>query len=139
MLSGLTISSYLSCFHFSLFSFSVFGLVWYTILNTCFQFLNNITSISIHFFTHMYFQKNWKLLFKHTYQTDHNCLPSLSFLFILGFFSFYGYYFVFHWQLTLSDNFWNSNFHYTTLVLESHACHLLTKRFCVLLLLSSDS
>ena len=39
-------------------------------LNTCFQFSNNITRISTHFFTHMYFQKNWKLLFKHTYQTD---------------------------------------------------------------------
>ena len=33
-----------------------------------------------------------------------------------------------------SNNFWISNFNYTTLVLESYACHLLTKRFYVLLL-----
>ena len=38
-------------------------------LNTCFHFLNNITRIFTHFFTHIYFQKNRKLLFKHTYQT----------------------------------------------------------------------
>ena len=31
--------------------------VWYMCLNTCFQFLNNITRIFIHFFTHTYFQK----------------------------------------------------------------------------------
>ena len=37
-------------------------------LNTYFQFLNNITRIFIYFSTHMYFKKNWKLLFKHTYQ-----------------------------------------------------------------------
>ena len=43
--------------------------VWYASLNTCFQFLNNITHVFIHFFTHTYFQKNWKLLFKYTYQT----------------------------------------------------------------------
>ena len=41
-------------------------------LNTCFQFLNNITRISTHFFIHTYFQKKWKLLFKHTYQTYPN-------------------------------------------------------------------
>ena len=35
-----------------------FGAVWYIILNTCFQFLKNITCISTHFFTHTYFQKN---------------------------------------------------------------------------------
>ena len=29
--------------------------VWYTHLNTCFQFLNNITRTSTHFFTHTYF------------------------------------------------------------------------------------
>ena len=34
------------------------GLVWYMSLNTCFQFLNNIPSIFIHFFTYTYFQKN---------------------------------------------------------------------------------
>ena len=28
-------------------------------LNTCFQFLNNITCISTYFFTHTNFQKNW--------------------------------------------------------------------------------
>ena len=43
---------------------------WYIILNIniYFQFLNNITYIFIHFFTHTYFQKNWNLLFKQTYQ-----------------------------------------------------------------------
>ena len=35
----------------------------------CFQFLNYITCIFIHVFTDTYFQKNWKLLFKHMYQT----------------------------------------------------------------------
>ena len=45
------------------------GVVWYIILNTSFQFSNNIIHISSHFFTHTYFQKNWKLLFKHMYQT----------------------------------------------------------------------
>ena len=40
------------------------------VLNTYFQFLNKITCIFTHFFTHIYyFQKNWKLFFKHTYQT----------------------------------------------------------------------
>ena len=29
--------------------------VWYMCLNTCFQFLNNITRIFIYFFTHTYF------------------------------------------------------------------------------------
>ena len=33
-------------------------LVWYMSLNICFQFLNNITRIFIHFFIHTYFQKN---------------------------------------------------------------------------------
>ena len=65
--------------------------VWYTILNTCFQFLNIIICIFIHFFTYTYFQKtencclntrtkqilrvrlvhvfkNWKLLFKIFYR-----------------------------------------------------------------------
>ena len=39
-------------------------------LNACFQFLNNITCIFTHFFTHVNFQKNWKMLFKYTYQTS---------------------------------------------------------------------
>ena len=34
-----------------------------------FSILNNITRISIHFFTYTNFQKKWKLFFKHTYQT----------------------------------------------------------------------
>ena len=46
------------------------GPIWYTISNIRFQFLNNITRIFIHFFTHTYFKKNKKLLFKHTYQMD---------------------------------------------------------------------
>ena len=46
-----------------------YGSVWYVSLNTCFQFLNNITHIFTHFFIYMYFKKNWKLLLKHTYQT----------------------------------------------------------------------
>ena len=46
------------------------SLIWYMCLNICFQYLNNITSIFTYFFTYTYFQKNWKLLFKHTYQTD---------------------------------------------------------------------
>ena len=32
-----------------------FGLVWYTSSNICFQFLNNITRIFKHLFTHTYF------------------------------------------------------------------------------------
>ena len=46
------------------------GPIWYVILNTYFQFLNNITRISTYFFTHTYFQKNWKLLFKHRVYLD---------------------------------------------------------------------
>ena len=45
----------------------------------CFQFLNNITRIFTHFFTLKYFQKNWKLLFKHTYQTNPNLCEILLF------------------------------------------------------------
>ena len=41
----------------------------YTFSNNNFQFLNNITCIFTYFFTHTYFQKNWKLLFKCIYQT----------------------------------------------------------------------
>ena len=48
-----------------LYSFENVGPIWYMCLNICFQFLNNITSISIHFFTHTNLKKNWKLLFKH--------------------------------------------------------------------------
>ena len=33
------------------------GLIWYMCLNTCFQFLNNITHVSTYFFTNTYFQK----------------------------------------------------------------------------------
>ena len=33
----------------------ILGPVWYIYLNTCFQFLNNITHIFIHFFTYTYF------------------------------------------------------------------------------------
>ena len=33
------------------------GGVWFVILNNYFQFLNNISRISTHFFTHTYFQK----------------------------------------------------------------------------------
>ena len=38
-------------------------------LNTCFQFLNNITRISTHFFTHTYFQKIQIILLEQCYQT----------------------------------------------------------------------
>ena len=55
-----------------------YGPVWYINLNICFQFLNNITHISTHFFTHTYFQKNWKLLFKHTYQTGKRTLNNFK-------------------------------------------------------------
>ena len=34
-----------------------YGAVWYDILSNNFQFLNNITRISTHFFTHTYFLK----------------------------------------------------------------------------------
>ena len=44
--------------------------IWYASLITYFYFLNNITYILMYFFTHTYFQKNRKLLFKHTYQTS---------------------------------------------------------------------
>ena len=33
------------------------GGVWFVILNNYFQFLNNISRISMHFFTHTYFHK----------------------------------------------------------------------------------
>ena len=38
-------------------------------LNTCFQFLNNITCIFTHFFTHTYFQKTQITLPEQYYQT----------------------------------------------------------------------
>ena len=39
------------------------------ILSNIFQFLNNITRISIHFFIHTYFQKIQTTLLKQYYQT----------------------------------------------------------------------
>ena len=44
------------------------GFVWYMCLNTCFQFLNNITRIFTHFFTYPYFQKIQTTLLKQHYQ-----------------------------------------------------------------------
>ena len=38
------------------------SLVWYTHSNTCFQFLNNITRISTHFFTYTYFHTCFQFL-----------------------------------------------------------------------------
>ena len=43
---------------------SVLRAVWYIYLNTCFQFLNNITHIFMQFFTHMYFKKIQTTLLK---------------------------------------------------------------------------
>ena len=50
-------------FIFSTFSnkFSVLlGGVWWVFSNSSFQFLNNISHISIHFFTHTYFHKSFQ-------------------------------------------------------------------------------
>ena len=44
------------------------GAVWYMCLNTCFQFLNNITCIFTYFFTYTYFQKIQTKLLKQYYQ-----------------------------------------------------------------------
>ena len=38
-------------------SYSHYGGVWFVFLNNYFQFLNNISRISTHFFTHTYFHK----------------------------------------------------------------------------------
>ena len=76
-------------------------------LNTCFQFLNNITHISTYFFIHMYFQKNWKLLFKYTYQmgSKHYALRRLTNRIIGAF----GYLF-FCWKMkTKTENNKNNN------------------------------
>ena len=48
--------------------------IWYASSNIYFQFLNNIIYIFKYFFTYTYFQKNWKPLFKHTYQTSSKCV-----------------------------------------------------------------
>ena len=47
-----------------------FGPVWQSILNTYFQFLNNITCIFTHYFTHTYFKKIQIILLKLFYQMD---------------------------------------------------------------------
>ena len=55
----------------------VLGLhVWKTILNTHFQFLNNIIRIFIYFFTHTYFKKLQPTLLKLFYQTELTALAS---------------------------------------------------------------
>ena len=54
------------------------GTVWYMCLNICFQFLNNITRISIYFFTHTYFQKIQTTLLKQHYQTALSFLMDLN-------------------------------------------------------------
>ena len=46
------------------------GAVWYEILSNSFQFLNNITRIFTHFFTHMYFKKIQTTLLEQRYQTS---------------------------------------------------------------------
>ena len=43
-------------------------------LNNSFQFLNNITRISTHFFTHTYFQKIQTTLLEQYYQTGQTTL-----------------------------------------------------------------
>ena len=68
------------------------------------------------------------------------CLPFPFISFYFGHFKFLSLLFCVplatHVKLlcSKSNNFWISNFNYTALVLESYACHLLTKRFYVLLL-----
>ena len=52
---------YLECKSVDL-SLRKLGAVWYTYSNTCFQFLNNITCISTHFFIHMYFHTCFQFL-----------------------------------------------------------------------------
>ena len=42
--------------------FQYYGPIWYTHSNTCFQFLNNITCIFTHFFTHTYFHTCFQFL-----------------------------------------------------------------------------
>ena len=69
-----------------------FRSIWYASLNIYFQFLNNITGIFTYFFTHMYFQKNLKLLFKHTYQTSPQFI-SFSFFYLLGCMHVFSFYF----------------------------------------------
>ena len=43
------------CNNFYPFLYEYLGGVWFMILNNHFQFLNNISRISMHFFTHTYF------------------------------------------------------------------------------------
>ena len=43
--------------------------IWYGSLSNTFQFLNNITRIFTHFFTHTYFQKIQITLLEQRYQT----------------------------------------------------------------------
>ena len=57
-----------------------FGPIWHHDLNNIFQFLNNITRISTHFFTHTYFQEIQTTLLEQHYQTDSLNLPFLNFL-----------------------------------------------------------
>ena len=45
------------CNNFYPFLYEYLGGVWFVILNNYFQFLNNISRISMHFFTHTYFHK----------------------------------------------------------------------------------
>ena len=60
----------LKCFVFWVTE-SIWG-VWFVILNNHFRFLNNISRISTHFFTHTYFHKYFQTtisVFEHMYQT----------------------------------------------------------------------
>ena len=56
------------------------GTIWYSCLATCFQFLNNITCSSTHFFAHKYFKKIQTTLLKQCYQTAH-CYLVMSYPF----------------------------------------------------------
>ena len=67
-----TILNLLCCFLFSIFGKQRPDC--YSCLNNSFQYLNNITRIFIHFFTHMYFQKIQTTLLEISYQTDPNLL-----------------------------------------------------------------
>ena len=51
--------------------------IWYASSNTCFQFLNNITHIFIHFFIHTYFKKLQTIILKLFYQTKFSPVSSI--------------------------------------------------------------
>ena len=52
-------------------SFTHIEPIYYRCLNNSFQYLNNITCIFTHFFTHIYFQKIQIMLLEQHYQMAH--------------------------------------------------------------------